>query len=88
MLVKDKRESQIDSVQEDWADPEKVSEAMSDIDFDNGGVTVAISDERSRIQVNALVMLPGHDFNPTQFLLWDRLPAHRGRQVQPASSGV
>lgn len=73
MLVKDKHESQIDSVQEDWADPDKVNEAMVDLVFDEGDVTVSISDERSRIQVNALVALPGHEFNPLQFQLWDRL---------------
>lgn len=83
MLVKDKHESQIDSVQEDWANPEKIAEAMADIVFDEGGVTVAISDERSRIQVNALVSLPGHEFNPQQFQLWDRLLGLMVDQFEP-----
>jgi general secretion pathway protein K len=73
ILAKDKVETKIDSVQEDWADPEVIAEAISELTFDEGNVSVVISDERSRIQVNALVSLPGYDFNPAQFQLWTRL---------------
>ena len=73
ILVKDRLETKTDSLQEDWADPEKVAEALSEISFDEGKVSVLISDERSRIQVNALVALPGHDFNTAQEHLWIRL---------------
>ncbi|MBW2370436.1 MAG: general secretion pathway protein GspK [Deltaproteobacteria bacterium] len=72
MLIQDKKESEIDSVQEDWANPESVAEVMADLPFADGNITVTITDERSRIQVNALVNLPGHGFNPVQFRLWDR----------------
>lgn len=83
MLVKDKHETRIDSIQEDWADPDKVAEAMADIVFDAGGLSVIISDERSRIQVNALVSLPGHEFNPPQFHLWDRFLGFMVDQYEP-----
>jgi len=87
MLVKDKLGSEsaagIDSVQEDWANPEKIAEAMADIVFDEGALSVVISDERSRIQVNALVSLPGHEFNPPQFVLWDRLLGFMVDQYEP-----
>jgi general secretion pathway protein K len=83
MLVKDKLESQIDSVQEDWAVPDKVAEAMAEIVFDQGALSVTISDERSRIQVNALVSLPGSEFNPSQFHLWDRLLGFMVEQYEP-----
>jgi general secretion pathway protein K len=73
MLVKDRLDSRTDSLQEDWADPEILAEAMSDVSFEEGEVSVHISDERSRIQVNALVALPGHDFNTAQEHLWIRL---------------
>jgi general secretion pathway protein K len=73
MLVKDRLDTKADSLQEDWADPEKITEAMADIFFEAGEVSVHISDERSRIQVNALVALPGHDFNIPQEHLWIRL---------------
>jgi general secretion pathway protein K len=73
MLVRDKLDSEIDSLQEDWANPKKRQELLADFPFEDGSIAVDISDERSRIQVNALVALPGHEFNPVQFELWDRL---------------
>ncbi len=74
MLVKDKNESDIDSLQEDWADPEKIAEILKDIPFEDGNVTLKISDELAKIQVNALVSFPeGRNFNESQRNLWERL---------------
>jgi general secretion pathway protein K len=73
MLVRDKMDTEIDSLQEDWANPRKRHELLADFPFDEGSIEFDISDERSRIQLNALVALPGHEFNPAQFQLWDRL---------------
>ena len=73
MLVKDKKESETDSMQEGWADPEKIIEVLNDIPFEDGNITVIISDELSRIQVNALVRFPeGRDPNNAQMFMWDR----------------
>ncbi len=73
MLVKDKKESDIDSLQEDWADPEKIAEVLGDIRFENGNVTFTISDELGKIQINALVKFPkGRVFNTAQKLMWER----------------
>ncbi|MCK5507354.1 MAG: general secretion pathway protein GspK [Desulfobacterales bacterium] len=73
MLVKDKKESKTDSMQEDWADPEKIIEVLNDIPFEDGNISVIISDELSRIQVNALVKFPeGRELNDPQKLMWDR----------------
>jgi general secretion pathway protein K len=73
MLVKDKSESPIDSLQEDWANPEKIAEVIADIPFDAGGLTVAITDELGKIQVNALVDFPkGRHYNESQKIMWDR----------------
>ena len=73
MLVKDAIETKVDSVQEDWADPEKIEEMLEEIPFDDGKVSILISDELSRIQVNALVDFPeGMKFNATQQALWQR----------------
>jgi general secretion pathway protein K len=73
MLVRDRMDSEIDSLQEDWANPRKRHELVSDFPFDEGSIEFDISDERSKIQLNALVALPGHEFNAAQFQLWDRL---------------
>jgi general secretion pathway protein K len=73
MLIKDKKESEIDSMQEGWADPEKTIEVLNDIPFEDGKVTVSISDELSRIQVNAIVRFPeGRESNDAQMFMWDR----------------
>ncbi len=73
MLIKDKNNSKSDSLQEDWADPDKISEVLQDISFEDGKVTLLISDELSKIQVNALVEFPeGRDYNATQMFLWGR----------------
>jgi len=73
MLVKDKSESTIDSIQEDWANPEKINEVIADIPFEDGQITVTITDELGRIQINALVDYPkGRHFNESQKIMWDR----------------
>jgi general secretion pathway protein K len=73
LLVKDKMESQVDTLQEDWANPEKIEELMQAIPFEDGTVSVVISDEMAKIQVNALVNFPqSNEFNEAQSNLWDR----------------
>jgi general secretion pathway protein K len=73
MLVDDKKNSETDSIQEDWADPEKVQIIMQSIPFNDGKVEVNIIDELSRIQINALVKFPdSRTFNDKQVELWDR----------------
>lgn len=73
LLVKDKMESQVDSLQEDWANPEKIEELLQAIPFEDGTVSVVISDEMAKIQVNALVNFPqSNEFNESQVMLWDR----------------
>ena len=74
LLIKDKSESNFDSLQEDWAIPEKIEELLQEIPFDAGKLSVAITDELSKIQLNALVKFPdSRQFNESQVLLWDRL---------------
>lgn len=73
LLAKDKSESNFDSLDEDWANPEKIDELLQEIPFEQGKLTVAITDEMSKIQVNALVKFPNsREFNQSQITLWDR----------------
>lgn len=73
MLVKDKTQSDSDSVQEDWADSEKVAEILYDVPFEDGSVTVTIRDELGKIQINSLVQFPdGRNFNESQKTMWMR----------------
>ena len=74
MLINDRKENQTDTLQEEWADAEKVAEWMALVPFEDGTLEVAITDERSKIQVNALVKFPeGQAFAASQRFLWERL---------------
>ncbi len=74
MLINDRKENNTDTIQEDWANPEKVAEMVDLLGYDDGSLNVTISDEKGKIQVNALVKFPeGQQVNPTQRVLWERL---------------
>jgi general secretion pathway protein K len=73
LLVKDKAESQIDSVQEVWSDQEKIQELLQEISFREGQLKLSITDESARIQVNALVTYPDRRaYNAPQIIIWQR----------------
>jgi len=81
VLLKDKKDSKTDSIQEEWADPAKLKEIAADIPFEDGELEIKISDERARIQVNALVKYPqGTAPNDVQMFLWDRLLTDLAKQ--------
>ena len=83
LLVKDRSESDFDTLQEDWANPEKINEILQEISFDKGELTVTIADELSKIQVNALVSFPdSREFNQSQVMLWDRYLRYIGSEEQ------
>lgn len=86
LLIRDKEKTEADSVQEEWADPETVARYVSQLPFEKGKVTVNITDERSRIQLNALVSYPdGKDFNAVQQKLWKRFFALLLKQQELAA---
>ena len=73
LLAKDRAESNVDSLQEDWANPEKINELLSEIPFEDGALAVTITDEMGRIQINALVTFPdSRNFNDAQRQLLER----------------
>jgi general secretion pathway protein K len=74
LLIKDKGESNFDSLEEDWANPEKIDEILQEIPFEQGKLAVKITDELGKVQVNALVRFPdSRQFNESQVMLWERL---------------
>ncbi len=74
ILMADAGTSEIDSVQESWADPEQIDEILSEVPFSEGEISLRIIDESGKIQINALVDYPeGKKFNIPQKLLWDNL---------------
>ncbi len=73
ILARDKTDTLNVSVQDEWANPERIEQYLAQLPFENGSITLEISDERSRLQLNALVTFPeGRDFNPPQHVLWQR----------------
>ncbi len=73
LLIKDRNDSDIDTIQENWAIPDKVKEYLTEIPFDDGILDVTITDIRGLIQVNAIVLFPeGREANNPQMFLWDR----------------
>ncbi|MFO7965298.1 MAG: general secretion pathway protein GspK [Desulfobacterales bacterium] len=65
--------SGLDSILEDWADPEIMEQLIAGMAFENGDLTVRIDDELGKIQVNALVQFPeGINANRLQADLWER----------------
>ncbi|MGB2928086.1 MAG: general secretion pathway protein GspK [Desulfobacterales bacterium] len=73
MLITDKNNSNHDSLQEEWADSEKISELLQDIPFEDGAIKLTITDEPGKIQINSLVTYPeGHAFNESQRDMWHR----------------
>jgi len=83
LLIKDKSESKSDSLLEDWANPEKIDEILQEIPFEKGKLSVTITDELAKIQINALVTFPdSRQFNEPQIMLWDRFLRYIGNEEE------
>lgn len=77
LLVKDRLESESDSLQEDWADPETLAALAEEIAFEQGKLEVHIFDELGKIQINSLVRFPeGRQFNESQRQMWERFASN------------
>lgn len=73
LLVKDRMETPNDSIQEMWADEQAVSELLESMPFEEGRLALRITDERARIQINALVRLPDRNApNDAQMFFLER----------------
>lgn len=73
LLVRDKMDSQTDTLQEDWANEERIAELLQSMPFERGKLAVGITDELSRIQVNAVVRFPEKNQpNDAQMFLLER----------------
>ncbi len=83
MLIKDKSESTTDTLMEDWANAEIIEALLAEIPFEDGQLTVIISDELGKIQVNALVAFPDKNkFNEAQLNMWDKFLIYVGDEEQ------
>lgn len=72
ILVDDAKENSIDSVQEDWADPDKLAQAVNELGLDKETLTIKITDELSKLQANAFIQqFPGNQLNTYQSWIWE-----------------
>lgn len=72
LLIRDAGESETDSLQEDWARPEKLAGAAAAMGYGPKELSLEIRDELGKLQVNALMaQFPGHEGNPDQIRLWE-----------------
>ncbi len=73
ILARDKTQNDTDTPLDDWADPEKIAEALKAFPFEAGQLSLVIEDELGKIQVNSLIEQPnGQKFNESQRTLWER----------------
>ncbi|HTY27701.1 MAG TPA: general secretion pathway protein GspK [Mycobacterium sp.] len=73
ILAKDKDDNDTDTPLDDWADPDKVALVLREFPFEDGQLSLVITDELGKIQINALVTQPnGAQFNEAQRSLWER----------------
>jgi general secretion pathway protein K len=84
LLADDAGKNETDSIQDDWADPDIVTDLLSRMGFDPGRVSLHITDELGKIQINALLkQFPGHGINPDQLKIWENF-LHRLTIRDPA----
>ncbi len=82
MLIRDKAESEIDSVQECWADETCLSLLVRQLDFESGELELCIEDEQGKLDVNALVTgTNGERFHPVAYAMWSRFLRDRARSL-------
>jgi general secretion pathway protein K len=71
LLSADDQVPNVDCRLDHWALAENRQKLLSTLGFESGGIDLDIEDERSRIQVNALVNYPsGRKVNPKQRMIW------------------
>jgi general secretion pathway protein K len=72
ILVEDASKSNVDTVQEAWSDPDKLSQAVKELKLEKSMLTLKITDELSKIQVNALLLeFPGNQLSLDQSRIWE-----------------
>lgn len=72
ILCEDASRTEIDSVQEDWADPVYIEERIVQLGIKPSELDIRITDEMSKVQINALIeSYPGSTIRPGQVRIWE-----------------
>ncbi len=74
VLAEDGKNTRVDSVQEFWADEQKMTDAANAVLGTKDRISLCVTDELSRVQVNALIReFPGRVVNPDQVEILEAL---------------
>jgi general secretion pathway protein K len=88
MLAVDAADNEIDSIQETWADPDKIALAVTAIGLDPADFSLKISDEMGKLQLNALLeQFPGNEPNDAQMMVLERFFTLAAPEDKPEAAG-
>lgn len=88
ILAMDGAENGIDSIQEPWADPEHIAEAVAAMGLNPADLSLKICDEMGKLQLNALLeQFPGNKPNDHQMVLLERFLTLAAPEDKPEEAG-
>ncbi len=88
ILAMDGADNEIDSIQEPWADPEQIALAVAAIGLNPADLSLKISDEMGKLQLNALLkQFPGNDPNDDQMVILERFLTLAAPEDKPEEAG-
>ncbi len=88
MLAVDAADNDIDSIQEAWADPEKIASAVTAMGLNPADVSLKICDEMGKLQLNALLkQFPGNEPNDAQVMVLERFLTLATPEDKPEDAG-
>nr|WP_320013316.1 type II secretion system protein GspK [uncultured Desulfobacter sp.] len=88
ILVMDGDDNEIDSIQELWADPEQIVQAVEAMGLNPENLSLKISDEMGKLQLNALLkQFPGNELNDAQMVVLERFLTLAAPEDKPEEAG-
>ena len=88
LLAADATDNEIDSIQEIWADPEQIASAVEAIGLKPADLSLKISDEMGKLQLNALLeQFPGNEPNDAQMIALERFFTLAAPEDKPQEAG-
>ncbi len=88
MLAMDGADNEIDSLQEPWADPEQIAQAVGAMGLNPADLSLKISDEMGKLQLNALLkQFPGNEPNNDQMVILERFLTLAAPEDKPEEAG-
>ncbi len=88
LLTLDAADNEVDSIQETWADSEKITEAVTAIGLNPADLSLKIVDEMGKLQLNALLaQFPGNEPNEAQMAVLERFLTLAAPEDKPEEAG-